>query len=177
MLIAGQFRINSNVNRITGKAPFDLILRFRPKIRINIETVETEDSHNASGKAPAARREIKLRKRDANLVRDMWDISQATAKKYYNTHKKEISFTIRDEILINVKNFRVRKSCKKLTNRYIRPFKVSKFISLNAYELELFETYKKFYRTFPVSLLKPYSRKKGEEPLKSINLDKKDRFQ
>jgi hypothetical protein len=71
MLTAGQFRVNSNVNRITGRAPFDLILRFRPEIRMNIETAETENSYNISGEAPAARREIKLKERDANLVRDM----------------------------------------------------------------------------------------------------------
>jgi hypothetical protein len=75
MLIANQFKVNSNVNKTTGKAPFDLILRFRPEMRINIETAETEDNHNISREAPAARREIKLRKKDTNLVRDMWDMS------------------------------------------------------------------------------------------------------
>jgi hypothetical protein len=71
MLIIGQFKINSNVNRITERAPFDLILRFRPEMRINIEAVETENSHNTSREVLAARREIKLKKRDANLVRDI----------------------------------------------------------------------------------------------------------
>jgi hypothetical protein len=71
MLTADQFRVNSNINRITGRAPFDLVLRFRPKMRINIEAATTEDSHNVLEEAPAARREIKLRKRDANLVRDI----------------------------------------------------------------------------------------------------------
>ena len=71
MLIASQFKINSNVNRTTGKAPFDLILRFRPKIRMNIEIAETKDSHNISGKAPATRQEIKLREKNTNLVRNM----------------------------------------------------------------------------------------------------------
>ena len=103
-------------------------------------------------------------------------MSQVTAKKYYNIYKKEISFAIRDKILINVKNLRVRKSCKKLINRYIRPFKMSKSISPNAYELELSEIYKKLYRTFSVSLLEPYSRKKGEKPFRLIDLDKENRF-
>jgi hypothetical protein len=71
MLATGQFRINSNINRTTGKAPFDLILRFRPEMRINIETATTKNSHNTLEEAPVARREIKLRERDANLVRDI----------------------------------------------------------------------------------------------------------
>jgi hypothetical protein len=169
--------VNSNVNRTTERAPFDLILRFRPEMRMNIEAAETKDSHNISGEAPAARREIELREKDANLVRDMWDISQVIAKKYYNAHKKKISFAIKNKILINAKNFRVRKPCKKLTDRYIEPFKISKSVSLNAYELELSKTYKRLYRTFLVSLLKSYSRKKDEKPPKPVNLDKKDKFQ
>jgi hypothetical protein len=64
-----------------------------------------------------------------------------------------------------------------LTDRYVRPFKISKSIGLNAYELELSEIYERLYRTFPVSLLELYSRKKGEEPSELIDLDKKDRFQ
>jgi hypothetical protein len=100
-------------------------------------------------------------------------MSQVTAKKYYNAHKKEISFAIKDKIFINVKNLRVRKSCKKLTNRYVKPFKMSKFISLNAYELEFPETYRKLHRTFPMSLLKLYSRRESEKPPKPVDLDKK----
>jgi hypothetical protein len=103
-------------------------------------------------------------------------MSQVTAKKYYNIYKKEISFAIRDKVFINVKNLRVRKLCKKLTDRYVESFKMSKFISLNAYELEFSEIYKRLYRTFLISLLEPYSRKKGEEPFGPVDLDKEDRF-
>jgi hypothetical protein len=67
MLTAGQFKINSNINRTTGKAPFDLVLHFRPKIRMNIEAAKTENNYNVSGKAPAARREIKLKKKNLRI--------------------------------------------------------------------------------------------------------------
>jgi hypothetical protein len=103
-------------------------------------------------------------------------MSQATAKKYYNAYKKKFSFAIKDKVLINAKNLRVRKLCKKLTDRYVRPFKVFKSINLNAYELELPKTYKRLYYTFPMSLLEPYSRKEGEELFKPVDLDKEDRF-
>jgi hypothetical protein len=71
MFIISQFRVNSNINRIIGRTPFDLVLRFRPEMRMNIEAAATENSHNISEKASAARREVKLRKRNANLVRDI----------------------------------------------------------------------------------------------------------
>jgi hypothetical protein len=40
-------------------------------MRMNIEAAETENNHNALEKAPAARREIELKEKNANLVRDM----------------------------------------------------------------------------------------------------------
>jgi hypothetical protein len=104
-------------------------------------------------------------------------MSQTTAKKYYNIYRKEIFFAIGDEILINIKNLRVRKLCKKLTDRYVGSFKVFKIVSLNAYELELSAAYKALYRTFSVFLLKSYSRKESEKPPEPVNLDEEDRFQ
>jgi hypothetical protein len=54
---------------------------------------------------------------------------------------------------------------------------VSKSVNFNVYELELSKTYGRLYRTFSVSLLEPYSRKKGEKSPGPVDLDKKDRFQ
>ena len=71
MLIADQFRINNNVNKIIGRAPFDLVLRFRPEMRMNIETAATKNNHNALKKAPVARREVELNKKNTNFMRDI----------------------------------------------------------------------------------------------------------
>jgi hypothetical protein len=54
---------------------------------------------------------------------------------------------------------------------------MSKFINLNAYELELPKIYERLYRTFLMSLLESYSRKEGEESPGPIDLDKENRFQ
>jgi hypothetical protein len=71
MFAAGQFKINNNINRTIERAPFDLVLRFKPEMRMNIEIAKIEDNHNVSEEAPAARREVKVRKKNANLVRDI----------------------------------------------------------------------------------------------------------
>jgi hypothetical protein len=60
--------VNNNINRITEKAPFDLILRFKLEIRINIEAVMAEDSYSALKEVSVARREVKLKERDVSLV-------------------------------------------------------------------------------------------------------------
>ena len=136
--------------------PFDLVLRFKPEMRMNLDTAMTEDSHNPLKKASVARQEIEMREKDDKLLRNTWDASQIQAKKYYDKYRKEISFAKGDDVLINVKNLRVRRSCKKLINRYVGSFKVIKSVGHNAYELDLSEAYGRLYRTFSVSLFEPY---------------------
>ncbi len=126
---------------------------------------------------PAARQEVELREKDKKTLRKLWEKTQNIVKKYYDTHRKDISFTIKKEIFLNTKNLRVRKSYKKLTNRYIKPFKLTKAIGLNIYQLELPEQYRRLYKTFHISLLELYMRKAGEKPPKLISLNKNDRYQ
>jgi hypothetical protein len=54
LLAAGQFKINNSINRITGMAPFDIILRFKPEMRMNIEATTIKDNYIFSGEAPVA---------------------------------------------------------------------------------------------------------------------------
>jgi hypothetical protein len=42
-----------------------------------------------------------------------------------------------NEIFLSAKNIRMRKFCKKLTNRYLDSFKIFEKINDNAYKLEL----------------------------------------
>ncbi len=42
-------------------------------------------------------------------------------------------YKIRDEILLLLKNIRIRKISKKLTNKFLRLFKIKKLINKNAY--------------------------------------------
>ena len=64
--------------------------------------------------------------------------------------------------MFSIKNLRIK--VKKLTLKFIRPFKILKYIRESAYILELLSLYKRLYPTFYVSLLKEYIAKKGQEP-------------
>ena len=64
--------------------------------------------------------------------------------------------------MFSTKNLRIK--VKKLALKFIRPFKILKYISKSAYTLELLSLYKRLYPTFYVSLLKEYIAKKGQEP-------------
>ncbi len=71
----------------------------------------------------------------------------------------------------------MKKPYKKLTDRYIRSFKITKAVGLNVYQLEFPKQYKRLYKTFYISLLKLYIRRASEEPSKSISLNKNNRYQ
>ena len=56
--------------------------------------------------------------------------------------------------MFSIKNLRIK--VKKLTLKFIRPFKILKYISKSAYTLELLSLYKRLYLTFYISFLKEY---------------------
>ena len=85
------------------------------------------------GETPATRQEVELREKDEKTLKELQEKVQNTTKKYYDICRKDISFTIGEEIFFNAKNLRVRKLYKKLTDRYIRSFKIIKVVGLNAY--------------------------------------------
>ncbi len=126
---------------------------------------------------PAARQEIKLREKDEKIFRELWEKVQNIVRKYYDARRKDIFFAIGEEVLFNAKNLRVRKLCKKLTDRYIGSFKIVKVVGLNVYQLELLEQYKRLYKTFYVSLFELYRRRAGEESFGLVSFDKDDRYQ
>ncbi len=128
------------------------------------------------GEILAARQEVELREKD-KILRELQEKIQNIVKKYYDIYYKNIFFTIGDKIFFNTKNLRVRKLYKKLTNRYIRSFKIIKVIGLNIYQLELLGQYRRFYKTFYISLFKLYMRRAGEEPPGPIFFNKDDRYQ
>ncbi len=71
----------------------------------------------------------------------------------------------------------MRKLYKKLTDRYIRSFKITKTVGPNPYQSELPEQYGRLHKTFHISLLKPYMRRADEKPPKPISFNKNDRYQ
>jgi hypothetical protein len=83
-------------------------------------------------------------------------MAQITAAKYYNKKHKDMSYNVRDEMLLSSRNIRTRRACKKLNNRFISLFRVMEKVGRNTYKLNLLKRYGRFHKTFGVTLLKPY---------------------
>ncbi len=95
--------------------------------------VFTMEGSSLLGEAPVVWQEVELREKDEKILRELWEKAQNIVKKYYDIRRKDIFFIIEDKVFLNMKNLRVRKLCKKLTDRYIGFFKVIKAVGLNAY--------------------------------------------
>ena len=98
-------------------------------------------------------------------------MAQITAAKYYNKKHKDISYNVGDEILLFSRNIRTRKAYKKLNNRFISLFRVMEKVNRNIYKFNLFKRYERLYKTFGVTLLEFYRRRKKQEPLKPVEID------
>ena len=80
--------------------------------------------------------------------------------KYYNKKYKDKIFRIKDKVLFLFKYIRMRRTNKKLINKFLRLFKIIVTINKSIYQLELFKNYNKIHFIFHVSLLKHYKRRK-----------------
>jgi hypothetical protein len=98
-------------------------------------------------------------------------MAQITTAKYYNKKHKDMSYNVRDEVLLSSRNIRTRRACKKLNDRFISLFRVMEKVSRNTYKLNLLKRYERLHRTFGVILLEPYQRRKGQEPPEPVEID------
>jgi hypothetical protein len=98
-------------------------------------------------------------------------MAQITAAKYYNKKHKDMSYNVRDEILLSSRNIRTRRAYKKLNDRFIGLFRIMEKVSRNTYKLNLFKRYKRLHKTFGVALLEFYRRREGQEPPKPVEID------
>jgi hypothetical protein len=55
-------------------------------------------------------------------------------------------------------------------------FQILKKIEMNAYQLNLLKKYKRFHRTFYISLLKPYTRRPDVAPTESIDVNGEEQY-
>ena len=60
------------------------------------------------------------------------------------------------EVLLAIKNIRVIRPSKKLSAKYLRPFKIIKLVGRNTYRLDLPYSIYKIHDVFYASLLEPY---------------------
>ena len=78
--------------------------------------------------------------------------------KYYNRNvsEKEPTFKVGDKVMVNAKNIKTKRKCKKADHKMRGPFKVKRLIGSYAFELALPYGTGKVHPMYHLSLLEPY---------------------
>jgi 8-oxo-dGTP pyrophosphatase MutT (NUDIX family) len=151
------FAINNAVNVSTGQTPFFLNKGAHPRMPTDIST-QTAPARLVT--APAAVKfsvdmQAAIAKAKACLMN-----AQQHQKTQADKHRRDVSFEVGQEVLVNMKNMRIKKDLRdrlriKLLPRFWGPLKVLDLIGSHAVRIELPEG-ARMHNVFHVSLIEPY---------------------
>jgi hypothetical protein len=158
-LTAAEFAINNSYQESIKTTPFRLIYGADPQIPLSIgRTTKVRKAQEFADRMEKGLTEAKRALEQA----------QQRQKKFYDAHRRELSFSEGDLVLVSTKNIKLKTpglwlseevkkahGSKKLLPKWIGPFPVTKAIGPLAYRVELPASLK-IHNVFHVSILKPY---------------------
>ena len=154
LLPAAEMAVNNAKNATTGYSPFYLDTGRDMQIPLDVATAPLFDvNDNPSATAALERWAAALQ-----TARSSIESAQNRQIRYADLKRRVLTFKIGDKVLLSIKNLSLvgdgRRS-KKLTARFVGPYRVSDIINRNAYRLDL-PPELKIHPVINVSLLKPY---------------------
>jgi hypothetical protein len=152
-----EFAYNNSVHTTTGMSPFFAMYGFHPNVPSTVRDDRPE------GEVPAARELAEKFKSEGKELAERWQRAVEFQKKWYDKKHTPMQFSVGDWVMLASTNLRQQRPNKKLSDRYLGPFKVIGVVGEQAYELELPEKWT-IHPVFHVSLLEPYKSRPGEDP-------------
>lgn len=119
------------------------------------------DPHRQHRDAEA--RLVRLRADHARISENI-RIAQESQAKYYNKSHKALMLSVGDYVLLSARHIRMAQPSKKLSAKYLGPFRVAELVGKNAYRLDLPYAMRRVHNVFHISLLEPCRRRDGVEP-------------
>ena len=154
LLPLAEFAYHQVKQATIGCSPFKMMYGYDPEVLISIE----DDA--ARERVPAAEERVKKLHELREKLEKRWQDAMESSAKYYNKTHKPITFNKGDLVMLSAKNLKQRRPNRKLSHKYIGPFRVEAPIGSQAYRLTLPTTYR-IYPVFHVSLLEPYKRREA----------------
>ena len=146
LLSAAEFAINNATSESTKNTPFFLNLGFHPRTPI---------ADVLPSFAPVSSF-VKNQTFAIEHARQCLELAQQRQQTAANSHRRDISFTVGDEVMLDAKNLTLKgPGAKKLFSKYMGPFQIIETINPVAYKLLIPESLG-IHPVFHVSLLKPY---------------------
>ena len=150
-LSALEFAYNNAKQASTKFTPFELDLGRHPNTPTSLTNNKTQ--------VAAVDNFLEQWETNIKIAKDMLTLAQQRQIQYANEKRKHIEYKVGNKILLSTKNFTTstdkNRPTKKLTPKFVGPFKILEEISGTAYKVELPHNMK-IHPVFHVSLLKPY---------------------
>ena len=155
LLPLAEFAHNNSTHASAGASPFYLMYGYNPEIHYEVE------DNSIKGGVPSAKERVKRLHDIRNQLMQRLQRANAEQTKYYNANHKSKKYAVGDLILLSTRNLKQKRPSKKLSHRFVGPFRVENKIGEQAYRLTLPNTYR-IHNTFHVSLLEPYLHRAGD---------------
>jgi hypothetical protein len=150
-LVAAEIAYNNSVQASTGFSPFFLNTGQHPHLPLSAAVQPSNVSNN-----PPAAELLDGMYEDLELAETNLRAAQQRQAHYANQHRREVVFSVGDQVLLSTANLRNEARAPKLAPKFIGPFPICRVVSSVAYELELPATMSRVHPVFHVSKLKAY---------------------
>lgn len=151
-LSALEFAYNNSVNPSTGFSPFFLNYGRHPATPLALS------NPNVASPNPAAATFVRQLHEDSEVAAANVAKAQQVQKQNADKLRRDVKFAVDDQVMVSTAdiNFKTRGQSKKLLAKFIGPFRITRVVNDNAYELALPSQFSRLHPVFNISRLRPY---------------------
>ena len=171
-LAAAELAINNAKNETTGYSPFYLFYGREAILPLDLAITQLTGARNN----PTAQEELARWRRALVYAAENTKKAQKRQTEYANKCRRMEEYKIGDRVLLATAHLKLQgevKRARKFTERYIGPYRVSKIINRNAYQLELPSTLR-IHPVINISQLKRYKDGAALFPTRPMELTRPD---
>lgn len=144
-----EFAYMNSQHASIGTTPFFLMYGYHPEIRWELE------DNSLEGRVPTANERIKMLQIARDDATERLRSARDSQTKQYNKTYKPQSYRVGELVMLSTKNLKQKRPSKKLSHKFVGPFKIIDKVGAQAYRLLLPQIYR-IHNTFHVSLLELY---------------------
>ena len=156
LLPLAEFAYNNGTQASIGCSPFYAMYAYHPEVRFEVE------GNSRKEEVPAAKDRVKIIYDICEALLQRWENVIKSQAKYYDAKHKPKTYNVGDLVMLSTKNLRQKRPSRKLSHKFIGPFRIQDLVRKQAYQLTLLLSYQ-IHNVFYVSHLEPYKRRHGDK--------------